>query len=601
MDVELAWWHGSLTNKLSNFRVERYDLRVIAKYLSILKATMQDEHQHTQMVAILTNHLYTPTVAGQFALNLDKLRQIGGISFIIDHYLHTRSLQAKQNLFCIIFDYILRSMEQRKKIRIDKGQEDILFEMLHRGDAALYLVQIFKFVPDRFLEHFTRFLFLDMLVRQKTLSQFKANVDQFMIISFVYELRDLAIDYLKMEQEFMIECSETLVSTLTRSKSSNTKRKRLVSLVRSLLESSDEGERRNGEAMLFSIIKCIEEYSNKKEVVVLRSEVEKIMDSLCHSENEHCRVIYLRYVNFDLSTEIQERAQVTNPNNINSVTEKVLFFYRSKFHGHGDDRIRFCLKYLNENLLKFASAKEAHVRLLLKMFYLIMDFISIYNLPCKDNASNSSSLPLASTPHFANMVWSDTMSFDEENNGMAPASKVYVMDETRLQQLMQEHPQMFRVSQNDNIFQMFLSGRLFVAEHLLRDINISILHFLFTYLSLAATEMSSHAEKSMHNIVENARVILLNFIIEKCRTSPSVLDSIGGMSFFRVLLNDSNPAVALFAAGYLMKQLSLSAPTQYFAYLNQLIFKAQMQNNPELLENPYMLLKTLANQQQTLQ
>lgn len=135
-----------------------------------------------------------------------------------------------------------------------------------------------------------------------------------------------------------------------------------------------------------------------------------------------------------------------------------------------------------------------------------------------------------------------------------------------------------------------MNGQIVIPYHLLKEINISIPHHLFVSLK---------QDKKYKNLMEKARVISLLLIIEKCR-NRTVFDSLGG-TFFKKLIEDHNPSIALYvyyflfntinsyASKFLVKQLSQTS-SEYFVYLKKLISKAQKYDQQQLLENPYFQL-----------
>lgn len=71
-----------------------------------------DEEIYRILIRLLMNYIYDNQV-----LNIEKLKKLGGISSIIDLYISIHSYEAKENLFVVIFDYVIYSMETKKKVK----------------------------------------------------------------------------------------------------------------------------------------------------------------------------------------------------------------------------------------------------------------------------------------------------------------------------------------------------------------------------------------------------------------------------------------------------------------------------------------------------
>lgn len=92
--------------------------------------------------------------------------------------------------------------------------------------------------------------------------------------------------------------------------------------------------------------------------LLVKSLTDKIMSELCIHKYASARNIYL------------------------NIVEKMMLFQKSKFQVHGDDKLKMLMKYLNESLPELydlsPTCKDPEPKLLLKLFYILMDFISVY-------------------------------------------------------------------------------------------------------------------------------------------------------------------------------------------------------------------------------
>eukprot|EP01080_Neovahlkampfia_damariscottae_P008237 gene8237-62_t len=310
----------SLNANFNKLILYYFDERVLLK---LLNQTNELECQKF-LITLLINNLYHEGVYDQ-----EKIQKIGGVSVIIDQFLATRSLITKQNLFIIIFDYLTNELKKQKKIK--PNQESELLNLLFSSDAQLYIDQIFKFLPEKFIEKFSKFLSIELVLKEKIAD----SLDQQTIVNFVFELYNLSSKYLMMENEINSRCIEFLHETNTNEH---------FSVLKYLIYSNDPLERKNGESMLFI---CL---TDEK----LNQIGELLMSELCKKSKG--RSIYLNLV------------------------EKIVLYKKSKFQVfHDEKKLNDLFKYLNDSLLQFFHIKETNPNLLLQAFYLIVDLVSIYD------------------------------------------------------------------------------------------------------------------------------------------------------------------------------------------------------------------------------
>jgi hypothetical protein len=82
----------------------------------------------------------------------------------------------------------------RKKKKIKPQQEKDLLNLLFSSDSHLYLDQIFKFLPENFIERFSRFLFVELVLKERI----SDSLDQQTIVSFTFEIYDLSSKFLSV-------------------------------------------------------------------------------------------------------------------------------------------------------------------------------------------------------------------------------------------------------------------------------------------------------------------------------------------------------------------------------------------------------------------
>lgn len=288
---------------------------------------------------ILLNILYIDDT-----LKIENLVKFGGIDKIISLYLSSHSIECKQNYFLVIIDYITYQLIQKKKIT--KIQAELIFDLLSYSDSSIYLTQIFKYLPENFIEKFSLFLYVDLLVKEKILMEKQDVLDQQCIILFSMEIYKIASHYLKLENEFIVRCHGFFNDDNTQEH---------LKVLKYLLSSKDESERRSGESILFVLLQ-----SEKLE------ELMNLGDFLMNSLSSGSDVNKLIFLN---------------------LIEKNLMYKRSQFKVHHDkEKLKSLLDYLNNNL-HLITFTESPPSIVNRMFSIIMDFFSVFkiNFTTKDS------------------------------------------------------------------------------------------------------------------------------------------------------------------------------------------------------------------------
>ncbi|KAL0478176.1 hypothetical protein AKO1_008464 [Acrasis kona] len=514
----------------SAIKLSKLDARILQKYIVIHSpdSIHFDQHMHrilhflyaSSMYANMSNHslhnksprMRTPShsIASSSSsspskLDFEKLKKAGGILFVCNQYRISHSHQVLRNCFLILFDYCMESLKRKK--RVDSENTHGLLLVLDRSNAPVLYKQLFQFVPPhrKFLKNFTKTLFIDLIMKQSNQwmnQHLKLSIDQSMIFHFVNEMYEMACACNVMDRELnhMTNCVIQMNAQMGY--------EQIANVIRDLIAEANA----DAGLLLFGLFKAIDENAAKKNLVNLKEILEDVMSEISTSHAS----------TFSKLTHLD-------------CVEKLMYMTRSKFTNHGDvDKLKLIIKLLNDSLLRYVNNKESDFIVLLRMLYLILDFVCMQIQPSVVECGGVDSMV------------------------------------------------------DDGPCGLILSGKLLVSLILLKDVNISILHHVFVTL----TKRSKRGEEDEGDVlVKNVRIVLLILIIEKCKINQSVLDSIGGMSFFATLLDDRDASVAFYSAQYYMDQLSQVFPEKYYKYLEQVIPRAQKNDDSVLLHNPYLLLK----------
>eukprot|EP00003_Mantamonas_plastica_P023990 TRINITY_DN440_c0_g1_i1.p1 TRINITY_DN440_c0_g1~~TRINITY_DN440_c0_g1_i1.p1 ORF type:complete len:660 (-),score=260.08 TRINITY_DN440_c0_g1_i1:30-2009(-) len=426
--------------KISQQMLFSVDPRIFPVFLRVLGD--QNDMVNRKLVRMIVNMLYSGD-----SLNMELLTHMGGINFIVGNYMYTRSLEARDNLFRVIFDQVVYNLNETDE-KPEQVQIDIIYELLKRFDAPQILSQMFKFPPDKFVEQFVRFMFFEQLKKDESFNEVSNSLNKPLIVRFLYELERVALSYWHLEPEF----DDRLKNSITNGEITEADQEILTAL----LHSDVESDRVNGESWLFAIIRAM--YSG---LDINGQVVDDILFGLLDVPKASTRRIYL------------------------SITEKLVQLHMSRV-SVDTDRLALIFNVMNENLMNVLHANDFNESNLLFMVNILFNFLAI-RPPVYQGTTN-------------------------------------LVDETM-----------------DTSFSLFLKGQVYVPLYLLERIDSQLLLHLFLRIAPTFTDI---------------RVTLLILLIEQCRNSEEVLGTIGGIEFFRALLQDKEPRIAFFASSFLMSSVA---------------------------------------------
>ncbi|KAF2073610.1 hypothetical protein CYY_005067 [Polysphondylium violaceum] len=216
--------------------------------ITVFLLNIQDLSDYTKrvLVRMLVNFLYKDQILNQqnnLFLNQDELNQIGGIDIILKLYTTIRSNEAKNNLFVIIFDYVLQTALKIQNI-VDTQltrESPLLLELFRRADAPQYFTQIFKCIPEKdFVSDF--FLFFS---NEHSKDEASFSYED-LIIKFSMRINEFAQRYQKVDQNFenyILDCQDNP--------------EQCVELLNDWIKQNDDLYLFNAENWLFSLLKKV--------------------------------------------------------------------------------------------------------------------------------------------------------------------------------------------------------------------------------------------------------------------------------------------------------------------------------------------------------
>ena len=136
------------------------------------------------------------------------LKAACGIDFIILQYTKVRSEEARENLFTIIFDYILVTLEAAKQIEFvtENKTEQILalLDILRGIEAPHYFTSLFKYLPQNFSEKFLSFV-------QRQYDGLSNKIEKPLTVLITDGFEKLAVNFLKVLIRKVSESSENFL------------------------------------------------------------------------------------------------------------------------------------------------------------------------------------------------------------------------------------------------------------------------------------------------------------------------------------------------------------------------------------------------------
>lgn len=268
-------------------RLMEVDLRFLVNCMSIIKR-MNDDTKHF-ILRMIMNQLY-PKPSSE--ISLSTLSAIGGINWLLDVYVETRSQEVRDNMLVVIFDYIMQQLKRNKRLQFSQDQANLILEFLKSLDVAQYLAVIFKLVPDKFVERFVRFIYIEELKKDPDWFKIFGNVDKPLLVAILYDLEKLAQQYLRFQPEFL--------SLFEREKETVSLPEKDLKIIQSLLKSKHADENNQGciwlfELMLFTLSEGFKGASAENGAS-FKKEVDNLLRMIMKSRDPSQRKVFLKII-----------------------------------------------------------------------------------------------------------------------------------------------------------------------------------------------------------------------------------------------------------------------------------------------------------------
>jgi len=328
----------SANGRVDKQKLLELDIRFFPVFLERVKNLTDTTIKN--LVRMLVNLLYKSN-----KLNLDDLEEIGGIHYIISLYTSSRSSEVKDNLFYVMYDFILGKMP-------DVKQEDssLLLEVFKRLGLPQHLHEIFFFPCPEFVENFTRFLYMDRFKKDPSLTPFAESLNKPFTVAVLYEFEQLSKAFNTPHPDF-----QSMVAKCIKEEKIPLTEMKILDL---LLKSEVEVERKNGELWLFAIIEQFRLGDpNRKVDTELSRTVDDILNALLHSKKPKERQVYL------------------------SITNRMGFSRKNKISKQwSENEVVGLLSLLNEKLTRVVNIQETDEDNLVFLFDIIFNLVSVRNV-----------------------------------------------------------------------------------------------------------------------------------------------------------------------------------------------------------------------------
>ncbi|KAH9326163.1 hypothetical protein KI387_006341, partial [Taxus chinensis] len=129
---------------------------------------------------------------------------------------------------------------------------------------------------------------------------------------------------------------------------------------------------------------------------------------------------------------------------------------------------------------------------------------------------------------------------------------------------------------------LLLRGYAAAPRQLVACIPTALLYWPLIQLAGAATDdialgiaVGSKGRGNIPGGASDIRGALLLLLIGKCTTDRTAFQEVGGEEFFRSLLDDTDARVAYYTSAFLLKRMMTEQPEKYQRMLHDIVFKAQ--------------------------
>lgn len=647
-EKEEAVWASALSclmymicdrGRIQRCRLNGLDIRVLKVLLEISRENSWAEELHCRLIRLLSNLLYCiPTGTekanlgspGSHVMDIQQLELLGGIEFICQEYASENALEAKNNLFGVLFDYVLHKL---KNEHLASGtplpsydEIQAVATVLALADAPVAFAVALKLGLHDVGEELRNSIVQAM---SRDVNSGRLNTE---VLNDIVKLLDSVIaTYNHLEDEF----SEMLHITMVSEGLTHIQKGRLEqeiigdsnrvseawNTLSSLLHSPRATYRQNGYCWLVELLFAeMFRESNKVNIQHLQQQLGRLGSSEKsdpdHSEDQTLRGVsssvqlfsgllkskynYVRCGFIIVLERLLLRCQlsVLDDHELDQGAVDREFRLDGSDSSYIQEKANAVIVLMNGALSQIFLANETNPINILKMCDLLFSQLCLRISP-----------PMASSI-YSNAYIRDNTAFDSLSNSYvgydSPDNLLFSNEQGDRHYGDDRHAirSVFgsgSIPSNCNSTSMaalLLRGYAAAPRQLVNCIPTALLYWPLIQLAGAATDdmalgnaVGSKGRGNIPGGASDTRAALLLLLIGKCATNQAAFQEVGGEEFFRSLLDDTDARVAYYTSAFLLKRMMTEEPDKYQRMLHNLVFKAQQSNNEKLLENPYLQMR----------
>lgn len=622
--------------RIQRCRLNGLDIRVLKVLLEISRENSWAEELHCRLIRLLSNLLYCiPTGTekanpGSHVMDIQQLELLGGIEFICQEYARANAVEAKNNLFGVLFDYVLHNL---KNEHLASGtplpsydEIQAVATVLALADAPVAFAVALKLGLHDVGEELRNSIVKAM---SRDVNSGRLNTE---VLNDIVKLLDSVIaTYNHLEDEF----SEMLHITMVSEDLTHTQKGRLGqeiigdsnrvseawSTLSSLLHSPRATYRQKGYCWLVELLFAeMFRESNKVNIQHLQQQLGRLGSSdksdPDHSEDQSSRVVsssvqlfsgllkskynYVRCGFIIVLERLLLRCQlsVLDDHELDQGAVDREFRLDDSDSSYIQEKANAVIGLMNGALTQIFLENETNPINILKMCDLLFSQLCLRISP-----------PTASSI-YSNTYIRDNTTFDSLSNSYvsynSPDNLLFSTEKGDRHYEDDRHANRSvfgsgLIPSNCNSTSMaalLLRGYAAAPRQLVNCVPTALLYWPLIQLAGEATDdmalgnaVGSKGRGNIPGGASDTRAALLLLLIGICATNQAAFQDVGGEEFFRYLLDDTDARVAYYTSAFLLKKMMTEEPDKYQRMLHNLVFKAQQSNNEKLLENPYLQMR----------
>lgn len=644
-EKEEAVWASALSclmymicdrGRIQRCRLNGLDIRVLKVLLEISRENSWAEELHCRLIGLLSNLMYCipdgmeKASPGSYVMDIQRLELLGGIEFICQEYARANAVEAKNNLFGVLFDYVLHKLKNKHLAcgtplpSYDEIQA--VATVLALADAPVAFAVALKLGLHDVGEELKKMIVKAM---SRDVNSGRLNAE---ILNVIVKLLDSVIaTYNHLDDEFSEMLNITMVNEgLTHIQKGQLEHEIIGdsnrvseawSTLSSLLHSPRATYRQNGYCWLVELLFAeMFRESNKVNIQNLQQQLGRLGSSERsdpdHSEDQSSNGIsssvqlfsgllkskynYVRCGFIIVLERLLLRCQlsVLDDHELDQGVADREFRLDGSDSSYIQEKANAVIGLMNAALSQIFLANETNRINILKMCDLLF-----------------SQLCLRISPSMASSIYSNAYiryntAFDSLSNSYIgydrPDNLLFVTEQGDTHYGDDKHANRSvlgsgLIPSNCNSTSMaalLLRGYAAAPRQLVNCTPTALLYWPLIQLAGAATDdmalgnaVGSKGRGNIPGGASDTRAALLLLLIGKCATNQAAFQDVGGEEFFRSLLDDTDARVAYYTSAFLLKRMMTEEPDKYQRMLHILVFKAQQSNNEKLLENPYLQMR----------